>query len=287
MQQGQRTFEHLKGYILDSSIEISGEDWLAATRGAEVWNTPTLYVGSRNSLRGKAAADVLALPEMRCVPALLREQWRATAEQAPDAGARLQQTWAPKMDKVFKALLGIGARFLVGTDSGGGYDLNVPGFATHHEMELMQAAGMPALAVLAAATSEPAVAMRREREFGSVSVGKRADLLLLDRDPALGVENLAAIRGVMLRGIWLPRGDLDRIRERLEAIAAVTAPWPETEAQQTAFVRGEIEALERLAASGFVLPEHAVREYAAAVAALGMAELAERARKVLVDAADR
>jgi imidazolonepropionase-like amidohydrolase len=287
IQQGQRTLEHFKGYIDDSRIEISNEDWLTATKGAAVWNVPTLYASSRNSLRGKTAADVLALPEMRCVPELLRAEWRAAGERPLDDGARLQQTWAPKCDKVFRALLGIGGRFLVGTDSGGGYDLMVPGFATHHEMELLQAAGMPAMAVLAAATSEPAVAMRKEQEFGTVSVGKRADLLLVDRDPQLGVENLDAIAGVMLRGSWLARADLDRIRQRLEAIAAVTAPWPATKEQQSAFVRGEVEALERLAATGFVLPEHAVREYATAVESLGMADLAERARKLLVDAADR
>jgi hypothetical protein len=63
-----RTIEHFTGYVLDAGLTLSTEDYVGATRGAEVWNTPTFY-NWRESARGEAARGLLALPEMSYVPA--------------------------------------------------------------------------------------------------------------------------------------------------------------------------------------------------------------------------
>jgi hypothetical protein len=49
---------------------------------------------------------------------------------------------------------------------------------------------MTAQQALKAASSEPAVFLGLESEFGTVAVGKRADLLLLDANPPEDVSNL-------------------------------------------------------------------------------------------------
>jgi hypothetical protein len=41
--QGQKTFEHLKGYINDRNLEINSDDWMTPTQSSTVWNVPTLY----------------------------------------------------------------------------------------------------------------------------------------------------------------------------------------------------------------------------------------------------
>jgi imidazolonepropionase-like amidohydrolase len=46
-------------------------------------------------------------------------------------------------------------------------------------------------------------------EFGTIAVGKRADLVLLDGNPLDDLEALRAPAGVLLRGSWLPRAALD------------------------------------------------------------------------------
>jgi imidazolonepropionase-like amidohydrolase len=277
---GQRTLEHLKGYVLDSTLEISTEDWLTPTRGADVWITPTLYCPVRTNLRGQAALDLLASDEMRYAPALIRGEWRALADQ-PVTGP--QRELPARSAKVFDQLRAASARFLVGTDSGGGYDFMVTGFATHCEMELLEQRGMAPLEVLDADTRQAALALRREREFGAIAAGLSADLVLLDRDPAASAANLRAITGVMVRGIWLARADLDRIAGSLRAISAATAAWPDAPAGREAFVRGHVERLEHLAAGGFVLPAHAVDGYAAALALLGFPDLARRCRVLVAD----
>ncbi|HEY6180003.1 MAG TPA: FCD domain-containing protein, partial [Kofleriaceae bacterium] len=177
---GQRTFEHFKGYINDRNLHLTDEDYVAATRGAEVWNTPTFY-NYRGQLRGDEARALLtSAPEMRYVAARTRARWLALAAQPADP---VQQGVLPLEEKIFRDLLAIHARFLAGTDSGGGYPFHVPGFSLHEELRIMARNGLPVAGVLAAATVEPGRAMRREAELGTLEVGKRADLVLLARDP--------------------------------------------------------------------------------------------------------
>ena len=55
-------------------------------------------------------------------------------------------------------------------------------------------------------------------DVGTVEVGKRADLLLLDASPLDSLDALRSPAGVMVRGAWLPRealtGMLESIRSR-------------------------------------------------------------------------
>ena len=46
--------------------------------------------------------------------------------------------------------------------------------------------------------------------FGTVSVGNRADLVLLKANPLADIADLSRISGVMVRGRWLSRSDIDR-----------------------------------------------------------------------------
>ena len=71
--------------------------------------------------------------------------------------------------------------------------------------------------VLAAGTRNPAIYLKAESEFGTVEVGKRADLILIDDNPLKDVANVAKRSGVMLRGQWLPE---EKLRRMLDDLAA-------------------------------------------------------------------
>jgi imidazolonepropionase-like amidohydrolase len=108
----------------------------------------------------------------------------------------------------------------------------VAGFAVHREMEAMAAAGIPAYGVLEAATRNPAEYLGEAATAGTVAQGKRADLLLLDANPLEDVKHTRDIAGVMVRGRWLPRSELDTLLERT-AVAA-SAPPPVKKSMATA-----------------------------------------------------
>ena len=242
---GQRTFEHFKSYIDDHTLTLTHEDYVAVTRGAEVWNTPT-FATYRAQLRGDDARRVLALPEMRCVPARDRAAWLVLASEPAKP---IQQGVWPLSEKIFRDLLPIGAHFLAGTDSGGGYPFMVRGFALHDELRIMAEQGMPIAEVLRTATVEPQRAMRRD-EAGTIEVGKRADLVLLHANPLAAIANTSAIDGVAVRGVWLDRRALDEI---LDGIAAIYAAHPPSTRDD---LEHAIATLNALRARGVPLRDH-------------------------------
>lgn len=84
----------------------------------------------------------------------------------------------------------------------------VPGFSLHHEMRLWVQAGIPAVDVLAAATSQAANMLGVETA-GAIRPGAWADLLLLESDPSTDIRALSAPQNqVICRGRRVDRPKL-------------------------------------------------------------------------------
>jgi imidazolonepropionase-like amidohydrolase len=204
----QSSIEHLDGYLeaIESDADIAR--LAAATRDAGVWNTPTM--GLYRTIFGSESTESLAArPEMRFVPKSMVDGW--AAQRAAQAGGIAQMGEEAKKipalrDRMLKALADAGAKLLLGSDAPQVF--SVPGFSLHREMRAMADAGLTPYQVLEAGTRNAAVYLGAEREFGTVEVGKRADLVLLDADPLADVANVARRSGVMLRGRWYPEAEL-------------------------------------------------------------------------------
>ena len=81
-----------------------------------------------------------------------------------------------------------------------GTDITVPGHSVHRELELYVQAGFTPLEALQAATIVPARYMKRDRELGTVEVGKLADLVVLGGDPLADIHNIRKTKLVVVRG---------------------------------------------------------------------------------------
>jgi imidazolonepropionase-like amidohydrolase len=226
---GIRTVEHLDGYveamqkdgatlpaqtgffgssILDTVDEAKMAPLAAATRAAGAWNTPT-QVLIDNIFGGVSVEEVAARPEIKYMPAAVREQWRKGAEQfrGPGFDAAAGRRFVELRRKLLRALRDAGAGLLLGADAPQVY--NVPGFATLRELESLVAAGLTPFQALQAGTRNPALALGVPESFGTIEVGRRADLLLLDADPLADIRNVWKRAGVVVAGRWLPAAELD------------------------------------------------------------------------------
>jgi len=85
------------------------------------------------------------------------------------------------------------------------------GFALHAELASLVEAGLTPFAALEAATRNPAEWLGTLPRSGTVEAGKDADLLLLDANPLKDISSTRRIAGVMARGRWYPRTELDRM----------------------------------------------------------------------------
>jgi imidazolonepropionase-like amidohydrolase len=125
-------------------------------------------------------------------PPLLTEQ-----EQAMVRSACIQ------MQSFVRRFHEAGGKLITGTDKP-----VVPEFGVAEEMRLLVESGIPPLAALQAATINAAEALYVDEELGTIEVGKRADLLLLDHNPLESIRNMEAIHAVVLNGRFLPRFEL-------------------------------------------------------------------------------
>ncbi len=98
---------------------------------------------------------------------------------------------------------------LAGSDAPGG--LLGYGWTFHRELEHFVRNGLSPYQALRTATVNPASFLRAEADIGTVTPGKRADLVLLDGNPLADIRNTTRISGVMVGGRWLERADLERL----------------------------------------------------------------------------
>jgi len=105
-----------------------------------------------------------------------------------------------------RRLRAAGVPTAMGTDAGNPGTAHGP--SVYREMEAMQRAGLSAPEVLASATIVAARTMGIAREAGSVEAGKRADLVVLDANPAADIANARRVRLVVRNGTLHPRSAL-------------------------------------------------------------------------------
>lgn len=142
-------------------------------------------------------------PGIAHLPPVLAQRIGAMGVRGLDtaaAHARLARTLG-----VIGALHAAGVPVVAGTDEG------VPGFSVYREIELYVRAGMTPMDALRAATAVSARAMRMDAESGTIEPGKRADLLVLERNPLDAIENIRTVRLVMRGGTLYRSTDLWRV----------------------------------------------------------------------------
>jgi hypothetical protein len=139
-------------------------------------------------------------PGITHLPPQLREALDsppATGDRAALATARWQATLT-----TLRALHAAGIPIIAGTDQA------IPGYSLHRELELYVEAGFTPLESLQAATIVAARAIGVEKESGSLEVGKRGDVLLLDADPLADIHNTRAVWRTVSKGTVYEPGPL-------------------------------------------------------------------------------
>lgn len=97
------------------------------------------------------------------------------------------------MQRMLKKLYEAGVPLVAGTDG-------TEGIMLHRELELWVDAGIPAARVLQIATLGAARVLKIDVDSGSITPGKRADLVLVDGDPSANISNIRQTRIVIKGG---------------------------------------------------------------------------------------
>jgi hypothetical protein len=226
VRAGQRSLEHVSTFFEARFVEprpsdpraqlaaierfvSEDQELLSALRAHGTWVTPNLIAVDTRARRAELAAH--PDPRLRWTPASLRRQWdeyfplRAEDSAAEVVAARtrfleLMLHWTQRLHEA-------GVPLLLGTDLA--LRDVYPGASVVDELRLLVRAGLSPLEALRCATLEPARCLRQSERFGTLAAGKAADVLVLGADPLADVGAVAEVRGVLLRGAWHGREELE------------------------------------------------------------------------------
>src|SRR5262249_30290908 len=112
----------------------------------------------------------------------------------------------------YKKLVGdmhrTGVEFLAGTDTSVDNPV-LAGFGLHEELALLVESGLTPMQALQTATRNPARYFGKLEQMGTIEPGKAADMVLLDADPLRDIHNTRKVAGVIMRGRYFAREELD------------------------------------------------------------------------------
>ena len=175
------------------------------------WQTPTLKIWSV-----RASLDDPRLyrdPALSYVSRAMRAGWNPKADyrlrDMTPADIALAKRVLQRCFRIVRSMRRAGVGILAGSDAP--FPFCVPGFSLHDELELLVEAGLSPTEALQSATIRPAEFLGRDGSLGTVEQGKVADLVLLDGNPLEDIRNTRRIAAVVVNGVYLPRGILDRM----------------------------------------------------------------------------
>ena len=189
---------------------------MAAMAASNTWWTPTLV-----ALRVRALAGNRRFredPRRRYVPFIVMQTlWERDADRMADRTAKAAQESGREVHtELYQLMLknvgqahAAGVKIVAGTDAPETYVF--PGFAIHDELAELVRAGLSPADALRSATIDAARFTGQTRDYGSIEVGKVADMLLLDANPLNDIRNTGKIAGLFFNGQYLDRAALDEL----------------------------------------------------------------------------
>ena len=180
---------------------------------------PNLAFGAMTRAQLENIDGLWSDPEAQYLHPAVREMW---GQQNPT-----RRTDLPRFDlrergkrivvkRLTRALNEAGVLLLLGTDASA--PGMFPGKSAWTELSELVDAGLTPFQALRTGTSNAGTFLDRAGPpFGTVTIGSRADLVLLLGNPLADISQVEQIAGVVVRGTWYTRGQIDSMRVALAA----------------------------------------------------------------------
>lgn len=149
------------------------------------WGDDSLYIYSKN--------NAIVHPEILKI----WENSSFVGDWKTEDFERSKKLWN-KLASLTKLMFDAGVTILAGSDFPNPWV--VPGISLHQELELLHKAGLKNIDVIKTATINCAKILKIDQKYGSITVGKKADLVLLNNNPLCDILNTKDIFMVFKEG---------------------------------------------------------------------------------------
>jgi imidazolonepropionase-like amidohydrolase len=186
--------ETAKDYGMTVAVHAHGKEGMDRAIEAGVTSI------EHGTLMDKATMKLMKKHGTYYVPTISAGKWAAEKAAMPGFFPELVRPKAlaigPTIPSTFATAYKEGVNIAFGTDSGVGAHGD-----NWREFVFMTEAGMPALAAIQSATITSARLLQVDKELGSVSVGKIADLVAVPGDPLQDIQLMGKVNFVMKAGV--------------------------------------------------------------------------------------
>jgi hypothetical protein len=232
--RGRLEVAHAEEYLYTYFFKVAKGDWTKreslipevakATKAAGVYVTATFtsYRGIGLVAGDDTFQQLLKKPELKYIPKSDRD--RLTSErngyrkQFKTEDGAIFAGLTVFLKKLVKGMQDEDVKILLGTDASfETQSFTIPGISAQEELRELVDAGLTPYQSILAGTRSAAEALNGANEFGTVFIGKRADLILIAGNPFEDINQVSKQSGVMVRGRW---HDQAEIQKKLEEIAS-------------------------------------------------------------------
>jgi hypothetical protein len=187
---------------------------------SKIWITPTL-ITSRNVLAVlKDHEKEFSKPDTKFLHPMSMGIWSFIYEnlykKMPENNRlKVEEGFKSFQGKFVKKYFDQGGKLLIGTDAL--IPSTVPGVSLHDELNELVAIGLTPYQALRNSTTNAFEFLGELDKSGTISPGKTANLILLEKNPLENISNTKTISGVLINGSWISKKEIqDKLAEIVE-----------------------------------------------------------------------
>jgi imidazolonepropionase-like amidohydrolase len=203
-------------FVADKADESGIPKLMRELKTKNIWVVPTQSLADRWFDADYTGDEFLKDPDSRYMSKQTVKQWIDSKNNLmanPQYDAAKIQHFIKLRRKLILECQQNGVGLLLGCDAPQLF--NVPGFSTHNELKYLVDSGLTPYQALRTGTVNVANYLNM-KDAGTIKPGNVADLILIDGNPLTDVTNTKKISGVMLRGQWLSKAEIDNGLKKLE-----------------------------------------------------------------------
>jgi imidazolonepropionase-like amidohydrolase len=142
----------------------------------------------------------------------LKEQFERTHARTAQNTQSNYSALFPKAMKLERAFANAGGQLIAGTDPTGSGGV-VPGYSNQRQLELLVEAGFTPVEAIKIGTLNGARYLGRDGQVGSIAIGRQADLIVINGNPAATIADVRNVETVFKQGIgYDPARLIDSVR---------------------------------------------------------------------------
>ncbi len=222
LSAGQNLIAHAEEVMKQAHGDYSSAriDYFASIiTDSDTWITPTLITSRKILAIFEDLDQELIRPEMNCLHPMAKGIWSYLTENMylkmpPEHQQAIREGFESFQRPFTKTLFDKGAKLMAGTDAL--IPTNLPGFSLHDELMELVDIGLTPYEALQTAITYPNEYLDKLDQAGTIETGKRADLVLLEANPLEDIKNTSKIKGVLYKGEWLNRDDIQKRMDDLK-----------------------------------------------------------------------